>query len=41
MKEVVKRGHGTINRDEDSVIVFSAKERIDLRGSNSFSIEDG
>jgi len=41
MKEVVKRGHGATDRDEDSVTVFSAEERIDTGGSNSFSMEDG
>jgi hypothetical protein len=37
----VKRGHSAINRDKDLVIVFLVKERINLRGSNSFSIENG
>jgi len=36
---VVKRGYSAINRDEDLIIVFLAKERINPRESNFFSIE--
>ena len=34
IKEVVKRGHSATNKDKDLVIVFSAKEKINLKGFN-------